>query len=190
MEWIPVILLAGATFGLCWLVDKGFTRLFRGQVQHQSGLAVRLNRKYGAFGLIFVALGIGAVFTGLADSLVLLIGGAFVAVIGVCLVVYYMTFGVYYDQDSFLLTNFGKKSVTYAYRDIKCQQIYLSNASVLVELQMRDGRVIQLPANAVGVYPFLDHAFARWCAQKGIDPETCSFHDPENSCWFPKVEDL
>ena len=82
MEWIPVILLAGATFGLCWLVDKGFTRLFRGQVQHQSGLAVRLNRKYGAFGLIFVALGIGAVFTGLADSLVLLIGGAFVAVTG------------------------------------------------------------------------------------------------------------
>lgn len=190
MDWIPIVVLAGATFGLCWLIDQGFTRLFRSQAQHKSGLAVRLNRKYGAFGVIFIVLGIAAIFSGIGNSVPLVAGGGFVAVIGLGLVVYYMTFGVFYDEDTFLLTTFGKKSTTYYYRDIKCQQLYLSNASVLVELQMCDGRVIQLPANTLGVYPFLDHAFARWCAQKGLDPENCSFHDPANSCWFPKAEDL
>ena len=190
MEWIPIVLLAGVTFGLCWLFDKGFTRLFRGKTQHMSGLAVRLNRKYGAFGLIFVALGIGAVFSGIGESLILLVGGAIVAVIGVGLVVYYLTFGVFYDEDTFLVTTFGKKSAVYSYRDIRCQQLYRSNASIVVELMMNDGRVVHLPATALGVYPFMDHAFARWCAQKGIDPESCDFHDPENSLWFPQGEDL
>ena len=188
MEWIPIVLVAGATLGLCWLVDKGFTRLFRSQAQHKSGLAVRLNRKYGAFGLVFVALGIAAIFSGLGDSVPMIVGGSLIAAIGVGLVVYYMTFGVFYDQDTFLLTTFGKKSTVYHYRDIKCQQLYRSNASIVIELQMCDGRVVHLPANTLGVYPFLDHAFARWCAQKGIEPENCSFHDPENSLWFPQGE--
>ena len=104
MEWIPIVFVAGATLGLCWLIDKGFTRLFRSQAQHKSGLAVRLNRKYGAFGLIFVALGIAAIFSGLNDSVPMIVGGSLIAAIGVGLVVYYMTFGVFYDQDTFLLT--------------------------------------------------------------------------------------
>ena len=190
MEWIPIVLLAGLTFGLCWLVDRGFTRLFRGKAQHRSGMAVRLNRKYGAFGLIFIVLGVAAIFTGLSSSLLLIVGGGILVVIGVGLVVYYMTFGVFYDRDTFLLTTFGKKSVTYHYRDIKCQQLYRSNATIVIELVMQDGNVVHLPANTLGVYPFLDHAFTRWCAQKGLDPESCSFHDTEQSCWFPKAEDL
>ena len=70
-----ILLVAGAVFGICFLVDKGFTKAFRSQVQHQSGLSVRPNKKYGAFGLILVVLGLAAVFAGLNDDTVLLVGG-------------------------------------------------------------------------------------------------------------------
>ena len=47
MEYLAVIIFAALVFGLCFLVDKGFTKLFRNQAQHHSGQAVRLNKKYG-----------------------------------------------------------------------------------------------------------------------------------------------
>ncbi len=189
MEALGVLLIAALVFGVCFLIDKGFTKLFRSQAQHKSGLAVRLNKKYGAFGLILFVLGLSAVFTGIGDGWVLIAGGALIALVGIALVVYYMTFGVFYDNDSFILTTFGKKSTTYRYADIKSQQLYNSYGSILIELHMADGRNVQLQAAMTGVYPFLDKAFSAWCVQKGLREEDCAFHDPANSCWFPPMEE-
>ncbi len=188
MEFVAILVIAAVTFGLCFLADKGFTKVFRGKAQHTSGLSVRLNKKYGAFGLILGVLGLSAIFTGISTGWVLSAGGGIVLLLGVGLVVYYMTFGVFYDSDSFVLTTFGKKSTTYRYQDICSQQLYNSYGQTVMELVMNDGRVFQLQAGMTGMYPFLDTAFAGWCAQKGIRKEDCSFHDPENSCWFPPVE--
>lgn len=188
MELLIVLLVAAATFGLCFLVDKGFTKVFRGQAQHRSGLSVRLNKKYGAIGLILVVVGVGAVFTGIGDGWVLTAGGALLVVLGICLVVYYMTFGVFYDEDSFVLTTFGKKSATYRYADIQAQQLYNSYGNILIELHLSDGRTVGLQAGMVGVYPFLDHAFSAWRRQTGREEADCPFHDPANSCWFPPLE--
>ena len=55
MDFLGVILLAALVFGLCFLADKGFTKTFRGKAQHQSGLSVRVNKRYGAFGVIMIA---------------------------------------------------------------------------------------------------------------------------------------
>ena len=76
MEYIGVLVVAALVFGVCFLIDKGFTKLFRSQAQHRSGLAVRLNKKYGAFGLILFALGVAGIFAGLGDSWLLIAGGA------------------------------------------------------------------------------------------------------------------
>ncbi len=189
MEFIAVILVAAVTLGCCFLLDKGFQKNFRGTVQHKSGLSVRLNKKYGAFGLIFMALGVGAVFSGWGNSRLLVGGGAMLFVIGVGLAVYYMTFGLFYDEESFVLTTFGKKSKVYRYEDIQYQQLYHSYGNTLIELHLSDGRALQLQAAMIGVYPFLDQAFAGWCKQKGICAEDCEFHDPQNSCWFPNGEE-
>ena len=189
MEFVAVIIIAAAVFGICYLVDKGFTKLFRSQSQHRSGKAVRLNKRYGSVGLIMATFGIGAIFAGLSGQWVLIAGGALILAVGIGLTVYYMTFGIFYDADSFILTTFGKRSTTYAYKDILGQQLYLSAGNVVViELYMTDGRTCQIQSVMPGAYAFLDSAFEAWLRQTGRKREDCDFHDPKNSLWFPTME--
>ena len=71
-----IILIVAVVFGLCYLVDKGFTKLFRGKVQHSSGKSVRLSKRYGSIGLIMFAFGTAAVFMGMNNAEWVLVGGA------------------------------------------------------------------------------------------------------------------
>lgn len=191
MGFLGIIVMAAATFGVCFLLDKGFTKVFRGTQQHKTGLSVRLSKRYGSGGLLLVVLGLAAVFSGVTNGKVLLVGGIFVALLGIGLIVYYMSFGIYYDADSFVLTTFGRKSVTYAFRDIRAQQLYtVTGGSTLIELHLRSGRTVSLQSTMTGVYPFLDAAFASWCRQTGRSAEDCPFHDPASSRWFPGLEEM
>lgn len=183
-----ILLVAGLVFGICFLADRGFTRLFRNKPEHRTGLSVRLNKKYGSIGLIIAVIGIAALFVR-SGGFLLSVGGVLMILIGVCLVVYYMTFGLFYDQDTFVLTTFGKRSETYFYRDIAAQQLYQSYGTVIVELYMNDGRSVQLQSTMDGMYLFMDHAFSAWLRQTGKSKEDCGFYNPENSCWFPPVEE-
>lgn len=186
MSYMLVALLA---FAVCFGVDKVFTKSFRGQVQHQSGLSVRLSKRYALFGLFLTVIGILAVCIGITDTKVLLWGGVIVLLMGLGLITYYMTFGIFYDADSFILTTFGKKSMVYSFGDIKEQKLYVvQGGSVIVELHLADGRAVGLQSTMEGTYPFLDHAFSAWCRQTGRNPEECEFHDPSNSLWFPMEE--
>lgn len=190
MEFVPILVVVGLTFGLCFLFDKGFTRLFRGKTQHKTGLAVRMNKRYALFGLVLTILGLMAAITGWTASVVLMIGGILVLLMGIALLVYYLSFGVYYDEDTFLLSSFGKSSRTYGFRDIREQRLYtITGGKVVVELHMTDHRAVSLHSDMEGTYAFLDHAFAAWCRQTGRDPENCDFHDPSKSCWFPSGEE-
>ena len=54
---------------------------------------------------------------------------------------------------------------------------------------MTDGSSVSLQSSMDGVYLFLDTAFAGWCLQNGIDPQSCDFHDPSKSWWFPHEEE-
>lgn len=189
MEFVALLILAAALFGLCFLIDKGFTRIFRGKKQHMSGLSVRLNKRYATVGLLMTVGGIACLIFGLGQGWLMPAAGGFITVVGVALVVYYMTFGVFYDDDGFVLTTFGKRSKTYCYGDIKAQQLYIASGNVVIELHMTDGRSVQLQATMPGVYSFLDKAFAMWLAQTERTLEECAFHNPEQSCWFPPLED-
>ena len=57
-----ILLVAAFVFGICFVVDKGFSKVFRSKPEHKSGLSVRLNKKYGSIGLIVVVIGIAALF--------------------------------------------------------------------------------------------------------------------------------
>lgn len=193
MEYIFIILIAAAVFGLCWLVDKGFTKLFRSQAQHMSGLSVRPNKKFGSMGLILVVLGIAAIFTGIAENnTAVLVGAAILILVGAGLVVYYMSTGIYYDDDSFLHTSFGRKSAAYSYKDIVHQQLYeVQGGSTIVELHMRDGSAVQVLSTMDGYKEFLDRAFLGWVRMNNIDiRQGADFHDPASGCWFPSAEEV
>lgn len=189
MEYIAVIILAALVFCACYLVDKGFVKLFRNQSQHRSGKAVRLSHRYGSAGLILFVFGVAVLFAGIGKNWLLLVCGVLLMLVGVALTVYYMTFGVFYDEDGFVLTTFGKKSTLYPYRAIQAQQLYVTTGQqVILELYMEDGRSVQLQSAMPGVYDFMDKAFAKWLEQTGRKQEDCDFYNPKNSCWFPPVE--
>lgn len=188
MEWIAMLMIAALIFGICFLIDKLITKLFRSQAEHFSGKAVRLNKKSGAFGLILSVLGVAAIFSGLENGWILIVGGALIILVGIGLIVYYMTYSIFYDDDTFLYTNFGKKTHRYHFRDIQSQQLYNNAGHTLIELYMTDGNVVQLQSSMEGAYTFMDHAFAAWLRQTGKTEQDCAFHDPANSCWFPPVE--
>ena len=191
MQFLIILLVAALIFGICHVVDKAFAKLFRSKAQHRSGLAVRANKRYGIFGVVFSALGGMALCVGITDGMVLLIGGAAVLLMGVGLAVYYLSFGIFYDGESFLYSRFAKADLTYRYADILGQKLYLvQGGNIIIELHMADGRAVSLQSNMDGVYPFLDTAFAAWCLQTGRDPQSCDFHDPRQSLWFPTVEDI
>ena len=191
MQFLAILLVAAVIFGICYLVDKGFAKLFRSKAQHMSGLAVRASKRYGLFGVILSVLGILAILNGLGDESVLLWGGIVVLILGVCLCVYYLSFGIFYDGETLLYSRFGKKDQVYAFGDIVGQKLYaIQGGSTLVELHMKDGKAISVLSTMDGAYSFLDTAFAAWCMQTGRDPQSCDFHDPRKSLWFPTVEDV
>ena len=184
-----VILIIAAVFLLCYLVDKGFTKAFRGTVQHQSGKSVRLSKRYGSIGIILFAFGTAAVFMGMNDAEWVLVGGAALLVLGgIALVTYYMSFGIFYDEDSLVFSQFGKPAVTYYFKNIRSQQLYLASGNVVVELHMADGSHFQVHTGMTGMNAFMDHAFGAWLDQTGRRVEDCTWYDPDNSCWFPPYE--
>ena len=189
MGIVSIIIVVGLVFGVCYLVDKGFTKLFRGKVQHQSGKSVRLSKRYGSIGLIMFAFGTAAVFMGMNNAEWVLVGGAALLVLGgIALVIYYLSFGIYYDEDSLILSQFGKASVTHYFKNIRSQQLYLAAGNVVVELHMADGSHFQVHTGMTGMSEFMDYAFAAWLEQTGRKQEDCTWYDPDNSCWFPPYE--
>ena len=190
MQFIPVLLTAGIIFGVCYLVDRGFTKLFRSKAQHRSGLAVRISKTYGVMGAVLMIIGVMAICSW-NSGWVLPAGGVFVMLMGAGLAAYYLTKGIFYDGESFLVSGLGKKSVTHCYGQIREQRLYLiQGGSVVIELHMDDGSAVSLQSTMTGVYPFLDTAFAGWCLQTGRDPQSCDFYDPSKHWWFPHEEDL
>ena len=185
---LGMIIVAALTFGVLFAVDKGFTKLFRGTEIHRSGLSVRLPKRTCTFGILLCVLAVLVVFADFGDSKgKMLLAAAAVAAMGIGLIVYYMTYGLFYDENGFVYTAFGKGSVTYRYADIRSQKLYTTTGgSILVELYMEDGKSVSVQTTMEGAYAFLDKAFYRWCSQKGIDPDSCDFHDADNSLWFPQ----
>ena len=183
------LLVIAAVFGLCYFFDKGFQKLFRNKKQHRSGLAVHLNKMYSIAGVLLSVLGVIAMVNGAIENKTLLYGGIVVLILGIGLCIYYLSFGIFYDADSFVYTAFGKKDITYRYCDIRTQKLYIiTGGSVVVELHLADGTTVSVQSTMNGAYPFLDAAFSGWCSQKNIAPEACEFYDPANHLWFPSED--
>ena len=187
MEYLWIAVLALATFGLCFLVDKLFSKVFRGSQQHLSGQKVKLRKRTATYGLLMTVLGLACVIFYWGNG-VIFWGGLIVLLMGVALLAYYLSFGIYYDENGFVYSRFGRRSKLYTYVQIQNQQLYNSQGSILVELHLKDGSTVPVQDSMDGGFAFLDFAFSRWLEESGLKAEECSFHDPAQSCWFPPLE--
>ncbi len=186
---IPYLILAALVFGACYAVDKGFQKLFRSRKEHKSGLAVKHNKRAALFGLVLAVLGIAGILAGIGGGPGLLVLSILVLLMAAALIVYYLSFGIYYDEKSFLVNSFGKQEKICRYGEIREQKLYVvQGGSVIVELHMLDGSTVSVQSTMDGALPFLDYAFARWCEETGMDPDICDFHDPGQFYWFPEEE--
>lgn len=191
MNLLSAILIAAVVFGACRVIDLLFTSAFRSKAQHQSGMSVRVSKHYGIFGVGLTVLGVLAIGLGVTGGIALAAGGVVVLIMGIGLAVYYLTHGIFYDGESFLVATFRKDDRVYQFQDIQEQRLYLvQGGHIIIELYMNDGTSVSLQTSMDGVYLFLDTAFAGWCLQKGIDPATCDFHDPSKNWWFPHEEEI
>ena len=182
-----IVLVAAATFLLCWLLDKGFQKAFRSAPQHMSGKSVRLNKYNGLAGVILTLLGIVSMVFG--GEMLLLVGGGIVLLMGIGFMVYYMGFGVFYDDESFLVMAAGKKNREYRYNQIQTQQLYRNGGHILVELHMTDGTTVAVQGNMDGAPGFLDKAAHARMRQLGLNSHECQWFDETEGRWFPPVEE-
>lgn len=188
--WGFVLIVVVVTFALCFGVDKGFTKLFRNKAQHRSGMAVRQNKRYGSMGFVIAVIGLAALITTDFDRVFLLVGSGVLLLVGAGLVVYYLSSGIYYDEDGFIVETVHRKRQTYRYDQIVHQQLYvLQGGGTIVELHMDNGNAVQVVSNMPGYREFLFYAFQKWCQQKGLDPQQCEFYKPEEQSWFPTKEE-
>ena len=185
------LLVIAATFGAMYLMDKGLTRLFRSREQHRSGTAVRLKKHYGILSLAMIILGVLGILTFFFDgNVILLLGGVLVAPGGAALGIYYLTHGIFYDDDSFLYVTFGNNAREYRYADIQGQKLYeIQGGTLLVELHMRDGRAVSVQFSMEGAPSFLDKAAHARMRQLGLNSHECSWFDESQGRWFPPVEE-
>lgn len=191
MNLLSVLLIAAVVFGACRVIDMLFTSAFRSKAQHQSGMSVRVSKHYGIFGIGLIVLGILAIGLGVTGGIALAAGGVVVLIMGIGLAVYYLTHGIFYDGESFLVSTFRKDDRVYQFQEIKEQRLYLvQGGHIIIELYMNDGTSVSLQSSMDGTYLFLDTAFAGWCLQKGIDPASCDFYDPSKNWWFPHEEEI
>ena len=190
MNPILILIIAALVFAVCFLVDRAFTKLFRSKAQHRSGMAIRASKRYGIFGVMFSVLGILGIVTGCTGDSVLTWAGLVVLLMGIALAVHYLSFGIFYDGESFLLCRFGRKSQEHRYEEIVSQKLYvLTGGSTVIELTLKDGSTVSVQSTMDGVYPFMDTAFAGWCMETGRKMEDCPFYDPSKSWWFPHEEE-
>ena len=189
MKYLPVAIVAILTFGICYLADAGFKKLFRSKSQHKSGLSVKAGKSNAIFGILLMVVGLGALCSSSFNGILRWIAGPLMVLVGLFLIGFYVSFGIYYDDESFLYSRLGRRSKTYKYRDIKSQQLFVSGSNMIIELHLSDGLAIQLQSSMAGFDSFMNKAFEGWISQLGKCKADCAHYDPQKYSWFPNAQE-
>ena len=185
MKYVLYLLLIAVIFGLVALVDFVFGKLFPKAKVKKTEKAVRAPRYSFIVGILIVFLGImGLLFYTEADVF-LRIGMVIAMVMGLYMAVNYISFGIFYDDETFTYRTLTKKAVTFRYADITGQRSFLARSGLNVTLLAGETEV-PLNGSMQGVADFMNHAFFAWCRQKGLDPDAQEY-DPRTLRYFPEV---
>ena len=105
------------------------------------------------------------------------------AVIGVILLCTYFSFVIYYDDEGFLYKAWGHGKQEFRYSQIRGQRSLLTRGGVNTILFVGKEE-INLYSAMQNLNAFLSKAFFKWCAAKGIDPDSVE-NNPRMATYFP-----
>ena len=179
MKYVFLLILCAFVFLVCFLVDLLLKKLFPKDKLEKSKQCVRLPRREAIFGvlLVFAAVVVLVRFLPQKMDVLLLIGAVVALLLGTLLLVSYCSFAIYYDEETFLYRNFRHKKTLYRYSQIRGQRSLQTRSGINTELFVGE-ESLQLYSAMQGLDAFLNKAFFRWCAVKGIDPDSIENNPP------------
>ena len=189
MKLILVAAICAFVFLICFLIDTLFKLIFPKSRLEKSKQVVRPPRRSAVIGVILTFAGAAMLVKLLPEkSDVLFLIGSIVAVIfGVILLCTYFSIAIYYDDEGFLYKAWGRGKKEFRYSQIKGQRSLLTRGGVNTILFVGDEE-INLYSAMQNLNAFLSKAFFKWCAAKGIDPDTVE-NNPRMATYFPDPDD-
>ena len=189
MKLILVAAICAFVFLICFLIDTLFKLIFPKSRLEKSKQVVRPPRRSAVIGVILTFAGAAMLVKLLPEkSDVLFLLGSIVAVIfGVILLCTYFSIAIYYDDEGFLYKAWGHGKKEFRYSQIKGQRSLLTRGGVNTILFVGDEE-INLYSAMQNLNAFLSKAFFKWCAVKGIDPDTVE-NNPRMATYFPDPDD-
>ena len=189
MKLILVAAICAFVFLICFLIDTLFKLIFPKSRLEKSKQVVRPPRRSAVIGVILTFAGAAMLVKLLPEkSDVLFLIGSIVAVIfGVILLCTYFSIAIYYDDEGFLYKAWGHGKKEFRYSQIKGQRSLLTRGGVNTILFVGDEE-INLYSAMQNLNAFLSKAFFKWCAAKGIDPDTVE-NNPRMATYFQDPDD-
>ncbi len=185
MRLILVVAICAFVFLICFLIDTLFKLIFPKSKLEKSKQAVRPPRRSAVIGVILTFAGAAMLVKLLPEKTdVLFLIGSIVAIIfGVILLCTYFSVVIYYDDDGFLYKAWGHGKKEFRYSQIKGQRSLLTRGGVNTILFVGDEE-INLYSAMQNLNAFLSKAFFKWCAARGIDPDSVE-NNPRMATYFP-----
>lgn len=189
MQYVYLLIIAALVFGLCFLIDFLFKKLFPKSKLEGSKRVVRMPRRSAIWGLILTLFPVVVLLFWLPPEgdTALTIGCVVAILFGLVLLVQYFSFGIWYDEETFLFKDLRRGRRTYHYSQIKGQQSLMTRSGIQATIFVGED-VIEVSSAMQGLPDFLDKAFYRWCAAKGIDPDSVE-NNPAMLTYFPALEE-
>ena len=183
-----IVAVCAFVFLVCFLVDTLFKRLFPKSKLERSKTAVRPARRSATFGvlLLFLPIVVLLFFMPEGGDTLLLIGCIAALIFGVILLVNYFSVTIYYDDEKFLYKTLRGGKKEFHYSQIRGQRSLMTRGGINTILFVGDEE-INLYSSMQNLNAFLNKAFYRWCAAKGIDPDSVE-NNPRMFTWFPDPE--
>ena len=154
----------------------------------RAAQAVRPARRSATFGviLLFVPVVVLLFFMPEGGDTLLLIGCIAALIFGVILLVNYFSVTIYYDDEKFLYKTLRGGKKEFHYSQIRGQRSLMTRGGINTILFVGDEE-INLYSAMQNLNAFLSKAFFKWCAAKGIDPDSVE-NNPRMFTWFPDPE--
>ena len=184
-KYVFVLIVCAVVFLVCFLIDSLLKLLFPKSRLEKSKQVVRPPRRSAVIGVILTFAGAAMLVKLLPEKGdVLFIIGSIVAVIfGVILLCTYFSFVIYYDDEGFLYKAWGHGKQEFRYSQIRGQRSLLTRGGVNTILFVGEEE-INLYSAMQNLNAFLSKAFFKWCAAKGIDPDSVE-NNPRMATYFP-----